>query len=267
VRYIQQNEVISQAAERLIDALGGTPTEPVRDLIGSTDIDLAYRVQQLVIEARKREGAKVVGRKIGLTSEAVQSQVGVDQPDFGFLLDVMRFGDGEPIPYASLLQPRAEVELAFVLAGDLEGDEDDAAVRAAVDYASASIEVVDSRVRDWDIAITDTVADNASSGVFVLGEAKVPLDEFEPREVTMTLTRKGEEISRGTGAACLGDPLNALAWLARAAARYGSPLRAGDVVLSGALGPLAPVGPGDVLEAEISSLGPVTASFDQGESS
>jgi 2-keto-4-pentenoate hydratase len=265
VRYLHTDKAVDEAAARLIEALRGTPAEPVRELIGSTDIDLAYQVQQRVIEARKRSGAKLIGRKIGLTSEAVQSQVGVDQPDFGFLLDEMRFGDGEPIPFSSLLQPRAEVEVAFVLAADLDAEEDPEAVRAAVAYASAAIEVVDSRVRDWDITITDTVADNASSGVFVVGDERVPLTDFEPREVNMTLVRDGEEISSGTGAACLGDPLNALAWLARAAARYGSPLRAGDVVLSGALGPLAPVRPGDLLEAEISSLGTVTARFDQGE--
>jgi 2-keto-4-pentenoate hydratase len=256
---------VEEAAERLLGAHGGEPTAPVRELIGSTDIGLAYRVQQLVIAARLRAGAKVVGRKIGLTSEAVQRQVGVDQPDFGVLLDEMSFGDGEPIPYSSLLQPRAEGELAFVLASDLDGELEPEAIRAAVAYASPAIEIVDSRVRDWDIEITDTVADNASSGAFVLGAARVPLSEFEPREVRMTMTRDGEEVSAGTGAACLGDPLAALAWLARTASQYGAPLRAGDVVLSGALGPLVAVAPGDLITAEISALGSVTASFDQGE--
>ena len=256
---------MEEAAERLLSAYGGTPVEPVRDLIGDTDIDLAYRVQKQLIDARLRAGAKVVGRKIGITSEAVMRQVGVDQPDFGFLLDTMSFADGETIPYASLLQPRAEVEIAFVLAADLAGGESPAAVREAVDHAVAAIEIVDSRVRDWDIKITDTVADNASSGAFVLGAEAVSLSEFEPREATMTLTSEGEELSSGVGAACLGDPLNALAWLARAAAEYGSPLRAGDIVLSGALGPLASIAPGQVLTAEISSLGTVTARFDEGE--
>lgn len=259
------DRAVDEAAERLLGAQAGPPAEPVRDLIGATDIDLAYRVQQEVIAARLRAGASVIGRKIGLTSEAVQRQVGVDQPDFGFLLDDMRYEDGEEIPFDRLLQPRAEVEVAFVLAEEIADVEDADAVRAAVDYAQAAIEVVDSRVRDWDIAITDTVADNASSGVFVLGADRVPLTELEPREVTMSLSREGEEISAGTGAACLGDPLNALAWLARAAARYGSPLQAGDVVLSGALGPLAAVEAGQVLTATISSLGTVTARFDQGE--
>src|SRR4051812_25041037 len=256
---------IEQAAARLLAAQDGPPTEPVRDLIGSTDIDLAYRVQERVIAARVAAGSKVVGRKIGITSKAVQEQVGVEQPDFGFLLDAMRFGDGEPIPFAGLLQPRAEVEVAFVLAHDLAGDADPDELRAAVAYACAAIEVVDSRIRDWDIAITDTVADNASSGVFVLGADRATLADFEPKEVTMTLERDGEELSSGIGAACLGDPLNALAWLARAAAHYGSPLRQGDIVLSGALGPLAPIEAGQVLTARIDPLGTVTASFDQGE--
>jgi len=256
---------IEQAAARLLAAQAGPPTEPVRDLIGATDIDLAYRVQERVIAARLAAGAKVVGRKIGITSQAVMDQVGVDQPDFGFLLDDMSFSDGETIPFAGLLQPRAEVEVAFVLGADLDGTEDDEAVRSAVAFARPAIEVVDSRVRDWDIKITDTVADNASSGVFVLGDARVPLTDFEPKEVTMSLVSGGEELSTGVGAACLGDPLNALAWLARAAAHYRSPLREGDVVLSGALGPLAPIGPGQELIATIDPLGTVTARFDQGE--
>jgi len=255
---------IEQAAARLLAAQAGPPTEPVRDLIGPTDIDAAYEVQKLVIDAKLAAGAKVVGRKIGITSQAVMDQVGVDQPDFGFLLDEMSYRDEETIPFARLLQPRAEVEVAFVLGADLDGDSPEAEVRAAVAHAVAAIEVVDSRVRDWDITIADTVADNASSGVFVLGSERVPLADFEPKEVTMSLLRDGEELSTGTGVACLGDPLNALAWLARAAAHYGSPLREGDVVLSGALGPLAPIGPGDVLTATIAPLGTVTARFDQG---
>ncbi len=256
---------IEHAAARLLAAQSdGRPTDPVRSLIGNVDIELAYRVQQRVIAARIERGASIVGRKIGLTSEAVQRQVGVDRPDFGVLLDDMWFNDGEVIPMGLLLQPRAEVEIAFVLAADIDGDCDAEALRASVAYASPAIEVVDSRVRDWDIVITDTVADNASSGVFVLGGAQRPLSAFEPREVTMSLKRGGELVSTGVGAACLGDPLAALAWLAGTAAEYGAPLRAGDVVLSGALGPLVPVGPGDTLEASIEPLGTVTASFARG---
>jgi 2-keto-4-pentenoate hydratase len=259
--------VVDQAAERLLGAYrSGQPTTPVRDLIGSTDIALAYKVQQRIVAARTDRGAAVVGRKIGLTSEAVQRQVGVDQPDFGVLLDDMQFVDGAVIPSSLLLQPRAEAEVAFVLRADLDGKSGLAAIRDAIAYASPAIEVVDSRVRDWDIAITDTVADNASSGVFVIGEARLELSEFEPRDVAMTLTRDGIEVSSGSGVACLGDPLNAVAWLASTASMYGASLRAGDVILSGALGPLARVEPGWTLMATILPLGTVTVTFGEAES-
>jgi len=254
---------IDRAAARLLTAYERRePTGPVREFIGATDIDAAYRVQQQVIAHRCAAGAAVIGRKIGLTSEAVQRQVGVDQPDFGVLLDDMRFDDGDVIPMGALLQPRAEVEVAFVLDADLDEVPDDATLRAAVAYACAAIEIVDSRVRDWDITITDTVADNASSGAFVLGRTRRSLAEFAPKDVTMSLDDDGgRELSTGTGAACLGDPLAALAWLARTAIAYGAPLRAGDIILSGALGPLAAVQPGQTLTASISSLGTVTATF------
>lgn len=258
-------EAIERAAAQLLAAQSsGRPTAPVRTLIGDVDIDAAYRVQQRVISTRVERGAIVVGRKIGLTSEAVQHQVGVDRPDFGVLLDDMAFADGDLIPSDRLLQPRAEVEVAFVLAHDIDSELAPADLRDAVAVARPALEIVDSRVRDWDIVITDTVADNASSGAFVLGEAERGLDAFEPREATMTLTRNGETASTGLGTACLGDPLLALAWLARTAIEYGAPLRAGDIVLSGALGPLVPVGPGDRLEASIVPLGTVAAGFDQG---
>ena len=256
---------VAEAADRLIGAyLSHIPVAPVRDLIGSTNINAAYEVQQRIIAARVAGGAAIVGRKIGITSEAVMRQVGVDQPDFGVLLDDMQYSDGQLIPYDRLLQPRAEVEVAFVLGSDICGDVDAAAIRAAVAYASSAIEIVDSRVRDWDITIADTVADNASSGVFVLGAARMTLDEFEPKEVTMSLRSGGEELSTGVGAACLGDPLNALLWLARTAARLGSPLKSGDIILSGALGPLASIVPGQTVTAAITPLGTVTATFSAG---
>ena len=163
-----------------------------------------------------------------------------------------------------LLQPKVEAEVAFTLAADIDGPTDLETVRAAVGYAVAAIEIVDSRVAAWDITITDTVADNASSGLFVLGDNPVPLAEFEPISATMTMSVDGQVVSEGTGADCLGDPLIALQWLARTAAEYGNPLRAGQVVLSGALGPMAPVHPGSVVRAEISGLGTVEVSFARG---
>lgn len=251
---------VAQATERITLALReNRPVDPVRDLLGS-DLGAAYAVQQELTRARLATGAVVVGRKIGLTSPAVQRQLGVDQPDFGVLFDDMDVTAVAAVPSSRLLQPKAEAEIAFVLEEDLT-DPDDAKVRAAVDYAVAAIEIVDSRIADWDISITDTIADNASSGLFVLGEQRLTLDEFEPRQVTMRLYRDGELASEGTGAACLGDPLAALAWLARTALEFGDPLRAGQIVLSGALGPMVTVPPGCRIRAETSSLGEVAATF------
>lgn len=236
------------------------PCEPVNDLLGA-DISLAYAVQQEVAELRVATGAQVVGRKVGLTAPVVQQQLGVDQPDFGTLFDDMRC-DERPISLTRLIQPQIEAEIAFVLAADIDATEptrDD--VGAAVDYAVPALEIVDSRIRDWQISITDTIADNASSGLFVLGTDGLNLDRFEPAATTMTLRLDGSEVSRGGGRLCLGDPLNALAWLARTAQQLQCPLRAGDIVLSGALGPLAAVQSEGVWTAEIAPLGSVSATF------
>ena len=254
---------VSEAAVRLARAAHDhRPCAPVRDLLGATDISLAYAVQRRVIGDRIAAGARVVGRKIGLTSESVQRQVGVDRPDFGVLLDDMDVSALTSVPSDRLLQPKVEAEVAFVLAEDLDEDDLDVErVRAAVGHAVAALEIVDSRVTDWDIAITDTVADNASSGLFVLGQQRVGLGEFTPRDVTMRLYADGVLASEGDGAACLGDPLAALLWLARTAREFGDPLRAGQIVLSGALGPLVPTPPGSTVRAEMSGLGSVTATF------
>lgn len=260
---------VSAAAARITAALRqGRPAAPVRDLLGSADITTAYAVQQELNRDRQASGAVVVGRKIGLTSPAVQQQLGVDQPDFGVLFADMDASGSAELPYGRLLQPKVEAEIAFVLNDDLaEDDLDQAHVRAAVDYAVAALEIVDSRIANWDISITDTVADNASSGLFVLADRRLALDEFEPREATMRLYANDELVSEGTGAACLGDPLTALTWLARTAVSFGEPLRAGQIVLSGALGPMVSAHPGDRINAEISSLGQVTATFSAKEDS
>ena len=260
--------LIDRAVRRLQDAADmRRPCAPVRDLLGTADVALAYAVQEALTARRLASGARVVGRKIGLTSPAVQQQLGVDQPDFGVLFDDMACAETEPVPSDRLLQPKAEAELAFVLAEDLaEGDLGDEQVRAAVAYTVAAIEIVDSRIAGWDITFADTVADNASSGLFVLGTQRVPLSDFEPADVTMSMTLDGAVVSEGTGRACLGDPLNALAWLARTARELGDPLRAGQVVLSGALGPMVGVRPGAEVRAELSSLGTVTATFSREDS-
>ncbi|NHC23384.1 2-keto-4-pentenoate hydratase [Nocardioides sp. IC4_145] len=258
-------EDLDAAAERLRTAdRAGVPGAPVRDLIGRDDVAAAYAVQQRVVAARVADGARVVGRKIGLTSAAVQAQLGVDQPDFGVLLDDMAYADGDTVPTASVLQPRVEAEVAFVLAADLaDGPLDREQVRGAIGSAVAALEVCGSRVADWDISFGDTVADNASAGAYVLGTEQSSLEQVEPREVTMSMTINDEVVSTGAGEACLGDPLEAVVWLARQARDFGEPLRAGQVVLSGALGPMRPVGPGDRVTATITGLGAVSAVFSE----
>jgi 2-keto-4-pentenoate hydratase len=258
-----QRDVVTQAAERLQTAAKtAVPCVPVRDLIGTDDVDLAYAVQQRLTDARLAGGARIVGRKIGLTSPAVQKQLGVDRPDFGVLFADMDVSDLPEVPSDRLLQAKTEAEIAFVLGADLaEGPLDPAQVRGAVAYAVAALEIVDSRIAGWDITFGDTVADNASSGLFMLGERRLTLDEFEPVDVAMTMRLDGELVSEGSGAACLGDPLSALAWLARTARDLGDPLRAGQVILSGALGPMVATPPGSRVSADLGSLGSITATF------
>ncbi|WP_280262961.1 2-keto-4-pentenoate hydratase [Nocardia abscessus] len=245
-------------------ARSGTPCAPVRDLIGADDVAAAYAVQERLTVERIAAGAEVVGRKIGLTSPAVQRQLGVDQPDFGVLFDDMHYRQGTPVPLSRLLQPKVEAEIAFVLAQDLtDGPLDAQQIRGAVDYAVAALEIVDSRIAGWDITFGDTVADNASSGLFVLGTERRTLDSFAPVSVRMQMAIDGVGVSTGTGAACLGDPLHALAWLARTTREFGRPLRAGQIVLSGALGPMAPIEAPGIVTADITGLGSVTATFIQ----
>ncbi|NUW46625.1 2-keto-4-pentenoate hydratase [Nonomuraea rhodomycinica] len=257
---------IAAAAERLAGAAAsGVPCSPVRDLIGRDDLAAAYAVQAALAASRLAAGARITGRKIGLTSEAVQRQLGVDQPDLGVLFEDMAYADGDTIPIGRVLQPRAEAEIAFVLRADLDaGPLDAPQVRAAIAYAVAALEICGSRIAGWDISFGDTVADNASSGAYVLGTERRTLDEFDPVDVAMSMSIGGEEVSTGTGAACLGDPIEAVVWLARMARDLGEPLRAGQVVLSGALGPMRPVAAGDTVTATLSGLGTVTVRFTEG---
>lgn len=232
------------------------PCAPVRHLAGLT-VDDAYVIQELVMSGLATERNPRIGRKIGLTSPLVQHQLGVDRPDFGVLLADMRIDDGGTIPFGRLLQPRIEAEVAFVLAEDLIDAHPDAVARA-IAFVAPALEIVDSRIAGWDISIVDTIADNASSGMFVLGSPATPLADVDPATVVMTLRRNGDIVSQGTGADCLGSPLNALVWVAETALALGRPLRAGEVVLSGALGPMVPVAPGDLFEAELTTLGTVS---------
>ncbi|MFJ4790185.1 2-keto-4-pentenoate hydratase [Streptomyces sp. NPDC088794] len=261
---------VVKAADALAEAARtGVPCPPVRSLLPDGDITAAYDVQRLnVARSLEQRGTRVVGRKIGLTSPAVQRQLGVDQPDFGALLADMAVPDGGTVPAGRLLQPKVEAEVALVLGTDLPDARITVAdVLRAVDFALPALEIVDSRIADWDISLVDTVADNASSGLFVLGTSPVPLTALDTRGVRMTMSRAGEQVSAGTGADCLGGPLNAAVWLASTLAAAGDPLRAGDIVLTGALGPMVAVDPGDVFEARISGLGSVRVTFAADEES
>ncbi|MFF1488532.1 2-keto-4-pentenoate hydratase [Streptomyces sp. NPDC058319] len=254
---------VVRAADTLAEAARtGVPCAPVRALFAEGDVDAAYEVQRLNVRRALAAGRRLTGRKIGLTSPAVQRQLGVDQPDFGALFADMQIRDGGRVPTGLLLQPKVEAEVAFVLGADLPASDcTGAGVLRAIEYVLPALEIVDSRVAGWDISIVDTVADNASSGLYVLGRTPVPLGRLDLPALAMTMTRDGEEVSRGTGADCLGSPLEAAVWLASALAAVNDPLRAGDVVLTGALGPMAPAAPGARFRTDIGGLGSVRVEF------
>ncbi|MFD8532846.1 2-keto-4-pentenoate hydratase [Streptosporangium canum] len=259
----EATDVLVEAADRLLEAArSGRPCPPVRETLPARTAETGYAVQEINTRRALHDGRRLVGRKIGLTSQAVQRQLGVDQPDFGMLFADMAFLDGLPIPTGRFLQPRAEAEIALVLKSDLVGGPFTVAeVIRAVDFALPAIEIVDSRIAGWDITLVDTIADNASSGAFVLGNTPVPLTGLDLRLAGMTMNRRGQEVSTGAGAACMGHPLNAAVWLANALGGRDFPLRAGDIVLTGALGPVVAVEPGDVFEVVIDGLGSVRAVF------
>ncbi len=258
----------TEALNRLSEArTTRRPSAPVRDLLPAGDLHAAYAVQTAWAARQVAAGARIVGRKVGLTNPAVQRQLGVDQPDFGVLLDTMACPADVPIDIARTLQPKIEAEIAFVLAHDLTAPEiGPADVAAATAHVVVALEIVDSRIAAWDIDIVDTVADNASSGLFALGDQRIGLGGLDLPACLMSLWRDGELVSKGSGSACLGDPLVAVAWLASTAREYGRPLRAGEIVLSGALGPMVPVAPGDDFHAQVSGLGEVRVSFTGGTS-
>ena len=256
-------DLIATLAERLRAAEATRETiAPVRSEIATGDATLAYAIQQANVDLRVAAGERIVGRKIGLTSLAVQRQLGVDQPDFGTLFASMAYGDNEPVPLSTLIQPKVEAEIALVLERDLTAEKHTFAdLINATAYALAAIEIVDSRIQNWDIRFVDTVADNASSARFVLGSKPVRLADVDLAACAMTMSHAGQTVSSGEGSACLGNPLNAAAWLADCMVRLGTPLRAGDIVLTGALGPMVSVTAPGTFEAQIAGLGNVRATF------
>jgi 2-keto-4-pentenoate hydratase len=235
---------------------------PIRDLVPPDDVQAAYRVQQTNVELERAAGRRVCGRKIGLTSRAVQQQQGVFEPDFGTLFADMEYGHGSEVPAGRLIQPRVEAEVMLVLERDLDQPMVNYSdVVRAVGFAVAAIEIVDSRIANWDIRLSDTIADNAAAGLYVLGAQPMSLLGLDLAQCAMSLHRNGDLVSAGRGDASLGHPLNAAVWLARTLARLGTPLRAGDAILTGALGPMVEAAPGDRFEAHIGELGRVAVAF------
>ncbi|CNG75304.1 2-oxo-hepta-3-ene-1%2C7-dioic acid hydratase [Yersinia enterocolitica] len=254
---------ITHAADLLEDAIKtGTPSVPLRQVWPTISIEDAYLIQAFNTQRHIKAGASRVGAKIGLTSEVVQMQMGVDQPDFGVLLNTMKYTESESIPSCVFIQPKVEGEIAFVLGRALTGRETDLSeIIDAIDFALAAVEIVDSRIKDWDISISDTIADNASAGAFVTGSTSVRLSCIDLLNCKMTMTINGAIVSEGKGRNCLGNPLVAVQWLARTMAELGCPLQAGEVVLAGALGPMAEVSPGDVVDVIIEGAGRVKVTF------
>lgn len=239
-----------------------TPCPPLRKQIGVNDVELAYQIQAINNQILIQNGANTTGHKIGLTSKAVQAQLGVAQPDFGMLLDTMEVLNGTSIAVSELMQPKVEAEIAFVLGKDLPNRPvSTVELINAIDYALVAIEIVGSRIENWDIKITDTIADNASASHYVLGHKPTKLGDFDVVNCKMTMTKNGSLASEGNGAACLGSPINATLWLADKMAEIGTPLKAGQVILSGALGKMSNVEAGDTFEATIEGLGSVSVSF------
>lgn len=238
------------------------PVPPLRDRAELT-IDDAYRISLDLLARREAEGERVIGKKIGVTSKAVQDMLGVDRPDFGFLTDRMLVDGLSPVPIAGhLIAPRAEAEIAFILRDDLIGPGvTDADVLAATEAVCACFEIVDSRIADWNIQIVDTVADNASCGVFVLGDERVDPRRLDLPALHCQVFKNGHRISEGYGSAVQGSPLTAVAWLANTLGTYGVPLKAGEIILSGSLVPLEPARAGDEFVTTIEGLGTARVSF------
>lgn len=255
--------LITQLGDELYQALvTRSVVDPLTSRHPEITIDNAYHIQQRMIERRVQAGERIIGKKIGVTSRAVMNMLGVYQPDFGYMLDGMVYNEGQSIEISTLIQPKAEGEIAFILKKDLMGPGvTNAEVLAATECVMPCFEIVDSRIRDWKIKIQDTVADNASCGVFVLGDQAVDPRKLDLSLCGMVLERNGEIIATGSGAAALGSPVNAVAWLANTMGQLGIPLKAGEVILSGALAGMFPAKAGDNFRVSIGGLGSCSVRF------
>jgi 2-keto-4-pentenoate hydratase len=242
--------------------INGSGVVPLTELDPNITTEEAYHVQLLTIQRKLQQGHKIVGKKIGLTSLAMQRLLGVDQPDYGHLLDDMVIDNNGEVPSHRVLQPKVEAEIAFVLKKDLIGPGVTALdVILATDYVVPALEIVDSRVKDWKIQLQDTIADNASSGLFVLGDKRVAVDQLDLAQIGMAFYKNDQLVNTGTGAAALGHPAMCVAWLANTLSEYGIALKAGEVILSGALSAAVNAEKGDRFHARFAHLGDVRVNF------
>jgi 2-oxopent-4-enoate/cis-2-oxohex-4-enoate hydratase len=259
-----KKEQIIQCGDELFDAMRKRQTlRPFTERFEDFTIDDAYHVSLRMVERRVQSGERIIGKKIGVTSKAVQNMLNVYQPDFGYLTDSMAYSEGEEMPISKLLiQPKAEGEIAFILKKDLMGPGvTNADVLAATDCVIPCFEVVDSRIENWEIKIQDTVADNASCGLFILGDKAISPRKIDLTTCGMVVEKNGSIISTGAGAAALGSPVNCVTWLANTLGKFGIPLKAGEVILSGSLVPLEPVKAGDHMRVSIGGMGSASVRF------
>lgn len=254
---------IDDAADALFQARNARqPIARLSTTMGLRDLTDAYAVQERNVRRGIEAGRRVAGRKVGLTSLAVQKQLGVDQPDWGVLWADMGHTGGDLVDVSCFIQPKAEAEVAFVIGRRLDDPWASMTdIIAAIDHLLPAIEIVDSAIADWNITLVDTVADNASGAAYVLGMSPRRISDVDVRLCGMAMDLNGQSASIGVGAACLGSPLNAVYWLARKLAATDRPLSPGDVIMSGALGPMVPIRAGDRILAEISGFAPVSVSF------
>ncbi|RCW46070.1 2-keto-4-pentenoate hydratase [Halopolyspora algeriensis] len=237
-----------------------TPIDPLTELLPGIDVVDAYEIQRLNIRRRLDTGALVRGHKVGLSSPVMQQMMGVDEPDYGHLLDTMVLSEDTPVDTSRYCCPRIEVEIGYVLGTTLPGQScTEADVLAATEYVAPSLELIDSRIKDWKIGLADTIADNASSAGVILGSTQAAPDDLDLADIEAVLYTGDTEVTRGNSSAVLGNPTTAVAWLARKVASFGVTLEAGHVILPGSCTRAIDIGPGDEFRAEFAGLGTVTA--------
>ena len=258
------NEQIIQAGNELYEAhINQNTVKPLTQRYADMTLDNAYHVSLQMLERRLQAGERVIGKKIGITSKTVQNMLNVNQPDFGFLTQTMAYSEGQDMPISEkLIQPKAEGEIAFILKKDLIGPGiTNADVLAATDCVMPCFEVVDSRIENWNIKIEDTIADNASCGLFMLGDQAISPRKLDLTTCGMVVEKNGVIISTGAGAAAMNNPVNCVTWLANTLGQFGIPLKAGEVILSGSLVPLEPVVAGDYMRVSIGGIGSASVRF------